>query len=72
VSLSAQDLDRGEQQNREALRTFVRCYKQWSKTRDLRAWPGPGGFRRDAEEIFMPDWYRDQVKARLAAYGEEE
>lgn len=65
VSLRQDDLDRGERQNRMALRTFVRCLKSGE-------WPGPGGLRRDAEEIFPPDWYKQQVEARLATAGEEE
>jgi len=65
VSLSPQDLDAGEKANRVALRTFTRCYTSG-------VWPGPGGVRRDAEEIFLPDWHHDQIKARMAAYGEEE
>lgn len=65
VALRAQDLDRGERMNRQALRTFVRCLK-------AKSWPGPGGERRDAEEIFMPDWYKDSVEARLTAFAEDE
>lgn len=65
VSLRPEDLDRGERQNRHALNTFVRCLKS-------RRWPGPGGDRRDAEEIWMPDWHRDSVEARLASMREEE
>jgi PDDEXK-like domain of unknown function (DUF3799) len=72
VSLRSEDLDRGERANRLALRSFVRCYKQWTKTGNMNAWPGPGGERRDAEEIFMPDWYRDSVEARLTSFQEEE
>jgi PDDEXK-like domain of unknown function (DUF3799) len=72
VSLRPEDLDDGEQQNRRALRTFVRCWQQWSKSRDARAWPGPGGDRRMAEEMFMADEYRKRVKARLATFAEEE
>ena len=63
VTLRSQDLDEGERQNRHALRTFVRCLKS-------KQWPGPGGPRSDAEEIWMPDWYRDQVKAKLATEEE--
>lgn len=65
VSLKPQELDRGEQMNRAALRAFVRCLKS-------REWPGPGGVRRDAEEIWTPDWYKEQIDARLAAFKEEE
>jgi hypothetical protein len=65
VSLRAEDLDRGERQNRAALRTFVRCLRS-------KHWPGPGGERRDAEEIWLPDWHRDSVEARLASFREEE
>lgn len=65
VSLRPQDLDDGERQNRHALRTFVRCYKS-------KRWPGPGGERRDAEEIWMPEWHKDAIKARLATYAEDE
>ena len=65
VSLRPHDLDVGEQQNRHALRAFVRCLKS-------REWPGPGGIRRDAEEIWMPDWHRDSVEAKLTALKEEE
>lgn len=65
VSLRAQDLDRGERQNRVALRAFKRCWQS-------KQWPGPGGVRRDAEEIWMPDWHRDSVEAKLASFREEE
>lgn len=65
VSLKGQDLDRGERMNRHALRAFARCYKS-------RQWPGPGGVRRDAEEIWSPDWHKDQVEARLASFREDE
>jgi hypothetical protein len=65
VSLKPQDLDRGERMNRHALRAFVRCLKSGE-------WPGPGGIRRDAEEIWMPDWHRDSVEAKLASFKEEE
>lgn len=65
VSLRPEDLDRGERQNRRALRAFVRCLKS-------EQWPGPGGVTRDAEEIYMPDWYRDQVEARLTSFTNEE
>jgi hypothetical protein len=65
VSLRAADLDQGQRMNRAALRTFVRCYKSGQ-------WPGPGGVRRDAEEIWTPDWHKEQVEARLAAFKEEE
>jgi hypothetical protein len=65
VSLTPEDLDRGERMNRAALRTFIRCYKS-------RIWPGPGGVRRDAEEIWTPDWHKEQIEARLAAFKEEE
>ena len=66
VSLRPQDLDR-RRASRTGTRcgTFVRCYKS-------RHWPGPGGDRRMAEEIWMPDWHRDSVKARLANLAEEE
>src|SRR5205807_149712 len=30
-------------------------------------WPGPGGERRDAEEIWLPDWHRQQMEARYEA-----
>jgi hypothetical protein len=65
VSLRSTDLDRGQQMNRYALRTFVRCYKS-------KKWPGPGGTRRDAEEIWLPDWARESVEARLASMQEDE
>lgn len=65
VSLRPQDLDSGERANRAALRTFVRCYRS-------KHWPGPGGERRDAEEIWLPDWFKKQVEGRLAASNEEE
>jgi hypothetical protein len=65
VSLRPEDLDRGEKMNRAALRTFVRCYTSGH-------WPGPGGVRRDAEEIFMPDWHRQSVDSRLGAFAEDE
>jgi PDDEXK-like domain of unknown function (DUF3799) len=65
VSLRSDDLDRGERMNRHALHTFVRCYKSGH-------WPGPGGDRRDAEEIWMPEWHRDSIEAKLAALKEEE
>jgi hypothetical protein len=65
VSLKPQELDIGERMNRAALRTFIRCYKS-------RIWPGPGGVRRDAEEIWTPDWHRESVEARLASMKEEE
>ena len=65
VSLKPQELDRGEQMNRAALRAFVRCLKSGQ-------WPGPGGVRRDAEEIWTPDWYKEQIEARLAAFKEDE
>ena len=65
VSMRDQDLDRGERQNRHALRAFVRCLKS-------KHWPGPGGDRRDAEDIFLPDWYKDQAEAKLTAFREDE
>jgi hypothetical protein len=65
VSLRTEDLDLGERQNRHALRAFVRCFKSGH-------WPGPGGERRDAEEIWSPDWYRESVSARMSAFSEEE
>ena len=65
LSLRPEDLDRGERMNRHALRAFARCFKS-------RHWPGPGGERRDAEEIWMPDWHKDQIEARLSAFSEEE
>jgi len=65
VSLRNEDLDRGERANRVALRAFVRCLKS-------KHWPGPGGERRDAEEIFMPDWYKTQTEARLTAFAEDD
>ena len=65
ISLRPQDLDRGDRQNRHALRAFVRCWKS-------KLWPGPGGIRRDAEEIWLPDWHKDSVEAKLATFKEEE
>lgn len=64
VSLRSQDLDRGQQDNRAALRSFHRCM-------DSGEWPGPGGVRRDAEEIRMPEWAVKQADARQKAFGEE-
>jgi PDDEXK-like domain of unknown function (DUF3799) len=65
VSLRSEDLDRGERMNRHALRTFVRCYKSMK-------WPGPGGDRRDAEDIFLSDEHRRRVESKLASSAEEE
>ncbi len=65
VSLKSEDLDRGERMNRHALRAFVRCFKSGH-------WPGPGGVRRDAEEIFLPDWHKEQAEARMKAATEDE
>jgi hypothetical protein len=65
VSLRAEDLDRGERQSRHALRAFSRCFRS-------KHWPGPGGERHDAEEIFMPDWHREQIEARLSSFREDE
>lgn len=65
VSLRGEDLDRGQRANRAALRTFVRCWQS-------KHWPGPGGERRDAEEIWMPDWAKDQTESRLKTFREEE
>lgn len=65
VSLRAQDLDVAEDANRYALRAFKRCWQS-------KHWPGPGGERRDAEEIWMPDWHRDAMTARLASHKEED
>jgi len=47
-------------QNRVALRIFARCLKSG-------VWPGPGGERRDAEEIWLSDWHRQQMEARYEA-----
>lgn len=65
VSLRAQDLDAAEEANRHALRTFKRCWIS-------KHWPGPGGERRDAEEIWLPDWARDSMTARSGAMKEED
>lgn len=64
VSLRSQDLDQGQQDNRAALRAFHRCMQSGE-------WPGPGGVRRDAEEIRLPDWAVKQSEARQKAFGEE-
>jgi hypothetical protein len=58
VTLKDSDLDRGEKQNRAALRTFVRCL-------DSGHWPGPGGERGDAEPIELSERERTFIDDRL-------
>lgn len=47
ISLTDEDLARGERQNFRAMQTFVRCL-------DTGEWPGPG--KSDAEYLYLPDW----------------
>lgn len=53
-----EDIARGMQQNRMALRMFADCLAAGS-------WPGPGDDRADAEYVELPDWKRKQIDDRL-------
>lgn len=52
------ELDRGEKQNRYALDVIARCLKS-------NQWPGPGGQRRDAAYIELPEWAHKQIDDKL-------
>jgi PDDEXK-like uncharacterized protein DUF3799 len=54
VTLEPEDLDRGEQLNRQAIDRFVACLK--SKT-----WPGPGGFQSDAQSLALSQRARERI-----------
>jgi hypothetical protein len=64
VTLSDADLERAERKIRAALQSFNRCWKSGH-------WPGPGGERRDAEVVYMPEWAVKADEAKLRSYGEE-
>jgi PDDEXK-like domain of unknown function (DUF3799) len=44
-----EELERGARLNRKALDTMAGCLKS-------KIWPGPGGYREDAEYIEIPEW----------------
>jgi hypothetical protein len=58
LTLEPEELDLGEQQNRDALHQFARCLKS-------REWPGPGGTSSDAEPIRLSDRYRQWAERQL-------
>ncbi|MCA1452876.1 PD-(D/E)XK nuclease-like domain-containing protein [Bradyrhizobium sp. BRP22] len=58
TQLKDEDIARGMQQNRVALRTFADCLARG-------VWPGPGDERDDAEYVDLPDWRRKQIDERL-------
>jgi hypothetical protein len=58
TELSSTDLDLGAEKNRRALRQFALC---WNRGR----WPGPGGDRRDAETLQLPETARQRASAKL-------
>jgi hypothetical protein len=58
TTIKDDDLARGAQQNRIALRTFADCLASG-------VWPGPGDDRDDAEYVGLPDWSKKQIDDRL-------
>jgi len=59
VTLRPEDLELGSRQNREALRTFVRCLND-------NFWPGPGGRQETIEMIGISDRQREIYEMQLA------
>lgn len=58
VQLRDEDIERGEKQNRAALRIIADCISSGS-------WPGPGDDRADCEWIDLPLWRREQIDEKL-------
>jgi hypothetical protein len=56
--LKDDDIQRGINQNRVAIRMFADCLAGGN-------WPGPGDDRADAEYVDLPDWKRKQIDERL-------
>lgn len=65
VELHEEDLDAAEEKVRRALRKFAVCYRSGK-------WPGPAGFRSDAEPIRFTDAARDRAERKLKIMREEE
>lgn len=64
TTLTPEDLARGEQQNRAALRTIARCL-------ETGIWPGPGGEREDAIYLQLPAWAAKRIDQQLEVAAAE-
>lgn len=58
VTLKENEIKRGQQCNRIALRTFADCFK-------AKHWPGPGGDQDDAAYIEMNEWDQKRLDERI-------
>lgn len=63
TTLTAEDILRGQMQNRAALRMMARCL-------DSGVWPGPGGITGDAEFLSVPAWAAKTIDERLEVLKE--
>lgn len=61
VSLTPEDLTRGQMQVEAAARVFAECCRSG-------VWPGPGGRQHDAEYLSLRQWNRDRIDARLEQF----
>lgn len=64
TTLTPEDLERGRQQNRAALRILARCL-------DTGNWPGPGGEREDAIYLTLPAWAAKRIDQQLEVAAAE-
>jgi hypothetical protein len=62
VTLKDNDLDLGDRQNRWALDTFAKCWKE-------KRWPGPAGDQRDAEYVEIGEFRQKQITDQLNVLG---
>lgn len=60
-TVEPEDLDRGEQLNRQAIDRFVACLK-------TKEWPGPGGFQSDAQSLALSQRARERID-EVIEYG---
>lgn len=58
ISLTDEDLLRGQMQVRAAVDVFARCAA-------ANAWPGPGGVQRDASNLPIASWAAKRIDERL-------
>lgn len=63
ISLTDQDLARGERQNYYATQTFKQCL-------EANEWPGPG--RGDAEFLYLPEWAQKRIDYQLEQLDKSE
>ena len=62
ITLTDEDLARGERQNFAAMDVFAQCL-------DASQWPGPGKY--DGEYMHIPQWAADRIDRRLEQYTKE-